>query len=381
MTTTAKPKTEELTEFAWDDENSTDSFFGTETVEKSPIEEVKKEIEEEEEDDAQEIEVKAEEVKKETTGKKETKEEEAPEAFFKETEEQQPEEKPSTFFTDLAKDLKEKGLFQFVEIKDDDQIDADKFFEMYDEDTEARVDATIQSFMEELDEDGKNFLKFKKSGGSNADFFATYYQIAQIPEVDIEDATQHDKVLKYYYKEYEELEDADIEDKLEWLAETAKKEKYAKKYYEKIQQDATKAKQKLVDDQKADQKVRETKRKEFVDSVKDVAGSVEELNGFKFTKKDKTELVDFITKPSVAIAPNKYITGIQDSINKLFKGDKEKLLLLAKLLKNDFDFSEFVSKAKTEVTKQTRTRIETGRNTARPSSSGVSTKRGLADYF
>lgn len=372
---TAKPKTEEanqLDSFTWDNEGE-DSFFGISGKETDEVEKIKEEIEEE---PSTKLTPEKEEEQEENE-KPEKKEEE--EFEFEEKEKEEEEEPKGITFE--SKDL--KNLFQYVELKEDEQIDREKFFELQDEEIEARVDATIKDFMEELGEDGKLFLQFKKAGGDSRAFFSKMSQLSSTPEVDIEKASNEDfdNILKYYYKNYEELEDSDIEEKLEWLAEGGKKEKYAKKYYEKIAKDREAIKQDMLQKQVDADNKRKNERLEFINSVKETAENTEEVSGFTFKKAEKTEIVEFITKPTIKVGDNRYITGLQNAINKIYKEDKQKLLLLAKLLKTDFDFTSIASKVQTEVTKKTKEKLSDSRSTSRPSSSGTVKKRNLADYF
>lgn len=394
METATNPKEEGLTEFQWDEAGDESTFFGIK--EETPVIE---QVQEDLKDKGKKPEEEEEEVEVEGKGKNKDKKPEETQATFFEDEEEEGKEKLKPeknekvegeegeeddeevkFFTTLSTDLKTKGIFQFVEIKEDEKITEDKFFELQEQEIESRLEEAIETFMNELDEDGKAFLKFKKAGGKNADFFKVYAEVEDIPEVDVKTAEGQNAILRYYYKNYEDLDDADIDDKLEWLEETNKKAKYAEKYNAKIEKDKENKKQALLDAQAENQKKAEQIRDAFINSVKETANKMEEFNGFKFTKQDKSELVDFILKPAVKLENGKYLTGLQSSINKLYKEDKQKLLLLAKLLKSDFDFSTFVKEAQTKVTKETKSKLSETRNTL--SGKSAPTRKGsLADLF
>lgn len=372
MTAKASQNPEELLEFNWDNPEPVE-VLKVEKPETTDEEEVK----EEEEQVAlfEEVEEEEKKEKKTTTAPKS----ETPKGEKEEIKEEEDDDK---FFSTLTQEFKEKKIFRTLEIKEDEEITEEKFFELAEEEATNRADEIIEAFMEELDEDGKAFLKFKKDGGSNADFLKVYRQSASIPEVDIKTEEGQNAILRYYYKNYDDMDEADIEDKLEWLAEHDKKESYAIKYNDKIKAQDKKIKEKLLKDQ---EKINEAKLKEaekFVSSIKSIAESTDEIKGFKIdTKKEKAELTAFITKPSFETESGRTITGLQYSFMELFKKENhEKLLLLAKLLKNDFDFSSIAVKAKTETTKSVKEKLNSQKSSSRPSSQN-SSQKSLTDYF
>lgn len=399
--TTANTNTEDLTNFTWD-EGAENTFFGIkDETETTVVEEVIKDKEEGVEGKDGKTTKKAEEkvaeepkfefgegegegkpkTETEDKSKESTKETKTdPEPKAKEDEQESIVASPE-FFKNLASDLKERGIFEHVEVKEDEPIDEDKFFELYDEEVEQRVDATINSFMEEVGDDGKAFLKFLKLGGSKSDFLKVYAESAKTPVVDdFENETQAEKFLKYYYSTVEELAEADAEDRIEWLKERNKLSTETEKLYKKVEKANEAQKQQLIENQAKIDRDRQAKRTAFIKDVTETANKVDEVNGLTIDKKEKTELVNFITKATVKMEGGNYITGFQDSINKVLKGDKDKLILLAKLLKSNFDFSSIQTKVKTEVTKEAKSKLaQQSSTTQKPSSK--SSGKSLVDYF
>ena len=398
MSTTAKEtqteKTNELADFAWD--NST-TFFGTTPV-KDEDEEVEEETSTETETETEtSTETKDEKGKKSTkkTGTETDKGKKVPEPFEEITTEEtvvetaqeaegnkgEGSEDDVKFFTTLAKEMKERKIFQTVEVPE--TIDENQFFELQDEEIENRFEETVQGFINELndDEDGVAFLKFKKAGGKTSVFFQSYAKSSQIPEVDLTKEEDQDKFLRFYYREVEKLDDEDVEDKLSWLKDVGKKKSYAEKYNTKIVEADKATKAKLLSDQEEAQKTADTNRKNFVATIKTTLDSTEQVGAFTFNKTDKKELTDYVTKPAVKVTGNKYITQLQADLNTVFSGDKQKLLLLAKLIKNDFDIADVVTDLKTKVVKETKSNIKLQSTGLRPSSSSSSKNKDLASYF
>lgn len=378
---------EDLLAFKWD-KDSEDNFFGieTETVEPEKLktkekEKVKTETVKGQEDGSDDDAGTEEKVK---TEKKTKEEDDEPFKAVEETVKSEEDQNLSDteFFTNLTKEFKTKKLFRTLELKDDEEVDEEKFFELAEEEAENRAEEIVEAFMDELDEDGKAFLKFKKDGGQNSEFFKVYAQSAAIPQVDVNTTEGQDAILRYYYKNHDDMDDAEINDKLEWLAENGKKADYAVKYNTKIQtEDKKKKEQLLITQQKAQEKAIKSREK-FINSVKNVVTKSDDINGFKFvTKKDKTEVLDFITKPSIELENGRTLTGLQNAFNELFKEDNhDKLVILAKILKNNFDFSDVVSKVKTEVTKEAKSTLNKQRETSRPASQ-PNHKKSLAEFF
>lgn len=324
-----------------------------------------------------------EEEEEEITKEKKTEKEEEKDLSFEEEEEEDKtkDKQDDNFYKNLLLDLKDQGIIE-AEIGEDDEIDKDKFFEYHDNEVDNRVTEALEGFMEELDDEGKAFLKFKKeSGGSTKDFLETYQNISSVPKVDSEDPKSYDKFLRYYYKTYESLEDEDIDDKLEWLEEKeGRKEKYAKKYDTKVQADQEANKEKLSRDATERKKDLDDAKAEFKEDFDKLLNEKDEIKNFKFSAKEKKELSDFVLKPSVKVGKNKYATGLQASLKEAFN-DKEKLAVLAKLLKSDFDVSSIERSKKTEASKSAKEAIRTSRTGVKVRNSGSSTKRQLADFF
>jgi len=93
--------------------------------------------------------------------------------------------------------------------------------------------------------------------------------------------------------------------------------------------------------------------------------------------------MNFITKPTVKVGKNKYITEFQAELGEIFKGEgenKKKLLLLAKLVKSQFDVKDLIEETKTKVVKDAKSKLQQSRTGVRPSTSGGNNKKSLSDF-
>lgn len=370
-----------LMDFNWD-EGGADSFFGLNEFgdeNKTPAQQATPaqadELEETEDTDKPESEDKTKSKKKD--------EEEKVSFFEEEADEDKSKEKTSTadgsIYEDVYKDLKEAGIFKHVELEDGEELDADRLYELQQEEIEAEVTSRLDAWAsQELDEDAKAFIKFKIQGGDTSEFFKTYQSTSEITLGDIEDEDYQDNLIRYQLQK-EGWDKDEIEDRLEFLTESNKKSKFAERYHDRLIKEQEKEKQALVK-QAEEQKIRAKQQEEqFRVSIKDTLDTNKEINGIKFTDKDKNNLINFLTKKE-KLEDGRVITGFQKKLSESFN-DPKKIALLAKILNDDFDFSSFEKSAITKKTKEIKRNIEQ-RQSMRPSGSGSSSgANSLASLF
>ena len=368
MGTEKKEKTEEtqnLTDFQWDDEIE---FFGVK-VDKADVEDIKEEEKktpEDKTDEKSDKDKKSEEEDKDKKSEKETETEET--KFFEKTEDKEEPEEETEFFTTLAGELKENGVFQNVEIPEDEVIDQEKFIELQDTEVNARVEEALEGFMEELDDDGKAFLKFKKEGGKTEDFFKVVEKKSSLPTGDIEDESYQKKLVEYYSKVYEGLEDG------------GKLKRYAERYETKLKKAVEAEEKEAIKRQEQLRKQQEETDKKFVETLKSTLEETDKIKDFPITKKDKKDLVNYLTKPAVKVGKNRFLTGFQADMQEVTK-DYEKLILLAKIIKDDFDISDIEREVTTKKVKDLKDKLERNKKNPKIKGSGSSTKKSLSDYF
>ena len=285
----------------------------------------------------------------------------------------------NTFYEDVYKDLKEAGIFKHIELEDGEELDADRLYELQQEEIEAEVTSRLNAWAsQELDEDAKAFIKFKIQGGDTSEFFKTYQNTSEITLGDIEDEDYQDNLIRYQLQK-EGWDKDEIEDRLEFLTESNKKSKFAERYHDRLIKEQEKEKQALVK-QAEEQKIRVKQQEEqFRASIKDTLDTNKEINGIKFTDKDKGNLINFLTKRE-KLEDGRVITGFQRKLSESFN-DPKKIALLAKILNDDFDFSSFEKSAITKKTKEIKRNIEQ-RQSMRPTGSGSSSgANSLASLF
>ena len=370
----------DLLNFNWD-ANGEESFFGlNEFGDETPSNEEKQKTPQVTATPVQSDNTDTDEPKKE----KKSKEEEEKLSFFEEeVDEDKSKGNTSTadgsIYEDVYKDLKEAGIFKHVELEDGEELDADRLYELQQEEIEAEVTSRLDAWAsQELDEDAKAFIKFKIQGGDTSEFFKTYQDSPELGEGDIEDENYQDSLIRYQLQK-EGWEKDEIEDRLEYLTDSGKKEKFAERYHNKIQKENELKKQNLVKQAEENRKQAKQQEEQFKLSIKDTLESNTEINGIKFTDKDKNNLVTFLTKRE-KLQDGREITGFQRKLSESFS-DPKKIALLAKILNDDFDFSSFEKSAITKKTREVKRNIEQ-RQSVRPTGSGSSSGvNSLASLF
>lgn len=370
----------DLLNFNWD-ANGEESFFGlNEFGDETPSNEEKQKTPQATATPVQSDNTNTDEPEKE----KKSKEEEEKLSFFEEeSNEDKSKEKTSTvdgsIYEDVYKDLKEAGIFKHVELEEGEELDADRFYELQQEEYDKEVEERLSTWAtKDLDEDAQAFIKFKLQGGNTSEFFKTYQNTSEITLGDIEDEDYQDSLIRYQLQK-EGWDRDEIEDRLEFLTESNKKSKFAEKYHNRLVQEQEQEKQALVK-QAEEQKARAKQQEEqFKTSIKETLDTNKEINGIKFSDKDKNGLINFLTKKE-KLEDGRVITGFQRKLSESFS-DPKKIALLAKILNDDFDFSSFEKSAITKKTKEIKRNIEQ-RQSMRPSGSGSSSgANSLASLF
>lgn len=282
------------------------------------------------------------------------------------------------FYKVLLTEFKEKGVLGNVEIPE--TVTEDTLFELTDKEVEARVEETFQGFFEELDEDAVEFLKFKKAGGSTHQFLELYASTGIISTIDIEKEADQEKFLRNYYATVEDLDPEDIDAKIEFHKENKNVEKYAKKYYTKSKAQDEARKAQLVANQQERDALSAENRKKYIAGIKSKIDVIEEANGIPITPKDKIGFADYMTKPTVKIGTNRYITPFQAELNELLKTD-DGFLAIGKLVRNKLNVSDIATKAVTQQTKGIKSRLELAKRAKPTTSSASAGKRSIVDFF
>lgn len=339
-----------LADFSWDDDWTPEQVFEAELKEKEPkkvepVEDVFKDVED--------VESPEEEVEQEDGVDGDTPDES----------EEEENGEPIDIFTAAAKDLKELGLVGEFE----GNLDSQSFLDLIEESIEQRTDSAIEQIIDnwkaQLGELGSDFVRFTMNGGNPEDFLT---KLAK-PKIDINSEYGQEKFVRDYLRTEQGMDEEDIDDLIDRYKDNETLDKYAKKYYQKVKEKDDRTKEELLEKQEAirtqrdqairafNERLRQTAKE--TDSIKIKSKDGEELGEIKFSPVEKRALVSFITQNNIDQG-GRYISEFTAAFNEIYQKQPDKLLLIAKLIKNDFDLSDFVKAKATKQVKEIKNNLQ-----------------------
>lgn len=276
----------------------------------------------------------------------------------------------------LLQQLKTKGYVEY-EIEEGEELSDEEAEELLEEGMEAFADKKIESMVSDLSDESKEVMKFLSKGGNIAEYISKVVGngAAGLTE-DLDLELEKNQVLVIRASLVKEgHDDEEIEDRIDYLKSSGKLKLNAEKKFDKWLEGDREAKKNLVRDQEERLKAVKKQRKELKEDFSTFVSSTKEISSFKLNKKDVEELPNYITDPSVKLENGNYITPLQKKLQEVFQ-DKGKTVLLAKLLKSDFDFSSLEKNISTKITQEVK-------NSVRRKSPQTTDRanKSLASYF
>jgi len=272
-------------------------------------------------------------------------------------------------YSNLYDNLLEEGIFDKEE--DEEPIkDVDDFYERVESKIEKRVDEALSTFFQdELDDDARQFLMFKRNGGKTSDFIQTYSKSGDYESMDITKESAQKAVLRAKLKEEGFTED-EAEDEIETLIELGKLESRAKKYHNKLVEKEKAEKAALLERQEELRRTAAENRKNTYKALQDIVRSGKASN-VKLGKSD-TSLPDYVLAPA---SKGEKVSQFAKDLQEVYR-DPEKLMLLAKLVREDLELSNLKNAVITSKTRKARKSL-----TTRRSETDTGEKKRLADFF
>lgn len=288
----------------------------------------------------------------------------------------------NSIYTDVYKDLKDYGIIKNVELEDVGNLSAADLEEIYQKDYELEVEKRIKEWSSTQDKDFQDFIRFKLNGGNTRDFLNHVSSNEDyLPEGNIEDENFQDDIIRYQLAYREGWDAEEVEERLEQLTNNGKKANTAAKYYQRIEQEKELERERLLEEQERKKYQAIQQENEFKNNVSQVLQASSDINGYKIANKEKQGIYDFITKRSIRVNDTQAVTGFQKKLAEALQ-DNKKVVLLAKMLMNDFNFKDFEKQVETKVTKQVKSNLENRTGLKSNSSSGSSTNRlNLSSIF
>jgi len=254
--------------------------------------------------------------------------------------------------------LKEKGLVDY-ELEEGKELSEEEAEHLLEDSWEKALELEVEATIKDLPQDIKDLVKFASKGGNVGELLGKMIQhatsgITKDSDIDNEDvqvlAVTMDLKSQGYDQEY-------IDSQIEFLKEKDKLEGIAKKSYDKIiaNQESETAGQ--VERQKDIADNRKKQAREYKTNITSHINSLSETGGLPLSKQDKTTLPTYISEPNVELQDGRYVSEMQADLFKVM-ADKDKIVLLAKLLKTDFDFSAIERKKQTQAARGVREAVE-----------------------
>jgi len=340
-----QPQTNQM-DSLWDiDEPSFDQSFNLDpslgdplsldSTEEFKIEETKEEVKAELPDLNEEevVEAKEETKEEETLPDLDSVIEETPAAEEDSTEEEQEDNEFGIF----AKMLSEKEI---LDVNEDFEPTEEGLIEAFEGTVKSRVQEEIDMFQKGLPEDGKALLAHIMNGGKVSDFKEVYNDI-DVSRLDMQAKNAQVYVLSEYMKLRGDTPE-EIQENLELYENNDVLGKHASKAQQRLADYQANRKADLAKKQEEAVAQQESKRKEVVENINTTIQDSSDINGFPVSRKQKKELIEYMTIPTVKVGDD-YVTQFQADEMKA-SNQVDDFILRAYLRMTDFDLTKVKSK-------------------------------------
>jgi hypothetical protein len=256
-------------------------------------------------------------------------------------------------FKELAKGLFKLG--KFAEVKEDEELDEEKFLEMYDTFTKNKATSDIEEILtNNYGEEGIEMFN---------DIFIKKVPLKQYLELrgeaenfdnaDLDNLITQKQIVRTFLKKTG-LEEEEIEEQIENLEESDKLKARAEKYKTRLVEDSLANASKLANESNLRQ---EKIKKDLEERNKSIKTTFQdhitkgEINGIPLSVKDRDELVPFAINPAYKLQNGTTITEFEKQLFDL-KKDPVKFLALAKIVKENLDIVTPIQNKAEDKTKE-----------------------------
>lgn len=254
--------------------------------------------------------------------------------------------------------LKERGLVDY-ELEEGKELSEEEAEHLLEDSWEKALESEVEATIKDLPQDIKDLIKFASKGGDVGELLGKMVQHATSginKNSNIDDENVQILAVSMDLKN-QGYDQEDIDTQIEFLKEKDKLEGVAKKAFDKIvaQQENETAGQ--VERQKQVLENKKKQAREYKTNITSHINSLNEAGGLPISKQDKAALPTYISEPTVELQDGRYVSEMQADLFKVM-ADKDKIVLLAKLLKTDFDFSAIERKKQTQAARGIKEAVE-----------------------
>lgn len=280
--------------------------------------------------------------------------------------------------------LKQKGIVEF-ELEEGKELTDEEADAILEDSWDASLEAGIEETIKELPDEVKALIKIATNGGNVMQMMAKLAASVSAGITKDTDMTQESNQILVMTEDLREqgYDTEEINTHIDFLKSSGKLEAMSGKAFtkkiEKQNADLAAESKRAVEAKENAKK----QQREYKSAVAAHVSTLNDLNGFPINKKDKQELPGYMSEPTVELKDGRFITPMMYDFYKA-QSDKDKSVLLAKILKNNFDFSTLVNTKITEETRKKRETLEEVNKTGSNGSSRQKTARVIktvADYL
>lgn len=259
---------------------------------------------------------------------------------------------------DTLEFLREKGLVDY-ELEEGTELTDDLADEILEDNWDASIIAGVEETIKDLPDALKELIKYSAKGGDFTELLSkmttqTVSGINKDTDMEVEAnqvlAVSLDLKDQGYDQEY-------IDTQIEFLKDSGKLAGISKKAFEKK---IAKQENDIQETIKQAEKRKEAEKEAQKTYKKDITVQISSLNDIKglvLNKQDKEVLPSYISDANIKLQDGRTVTKFQQELFSIF-GDKEQTILLAKLVKDKFDFSSITNKEITKFSKGIKEEIQ-----------------------
>ena len=262
--------------------------------------------------------------------------------------------KKTSGIVSVFKMLKDKGI---IELNEDDEaeLDDNTASDMIEDSFDRAVDNKLAEMISGLEPERKELIKFISGGGDLSKLSLTVGN--KISAVDIDKESDQIKILKNHLISTEFGDEDEIDAQIQFYKDRGILDKQAKKIYKNTESKEQQKRQEILQQQEQERaKTKENQRKYRGTLIKTLEEN-SEIGDITFSRKDK-DLPNYINEASIQLENSeKKITPFYKDLYAAMQ-DPKKTLVLAKILRSNFDFSSIKNSAISKQTKDIKDNIE-----------------------
>lgn len=267
------------------------------------------------------------------------------------------------YYNNVYNTFKDLGIIDGVELEEGKVLTNDELVSILDNDQKAKAKKMFENdIMSKFnDPEAQEYLQFVMNGGNSKDFFRQRMNAPTIDiDGDIENPDVQDKIIAKYMKMFENANIDDINETIQILNDSGKKERYAKRYYDRLVEVENKQREDLKKEEENRARQAEEERKQVIGIVANELNSTDEIFGVKYDTNKKNKLMQMIFQP-VKMQDGTVTTEYQYRLEQAMQNPKT-VIILADLLMNGLDHKNYSKSLETKITRQIRSGLDSKPN-------------------